>query len=212
MTRDELKAKFTGLMNRRDLTANTALVSDFLDQALKRVQAELRCPAMEKGVLVTIEDPYTGLLIPNDLLELIQIIPQNTLRSIKRCSISKALQLATITDDPVEYCRRAGAYILAPSPPIGSVIGIDYYAEMEPLVVGTDENIISIIAWDLIVYAALSFAADWFTDKRAATFEGRYQQILSRLQEQSDEDELDTAVMQPCHQWPSDDNDLLGVN
>jgi hypothetical protein len=167
---------------------------------------------MEKGILVTIEDPYTGLVIPNDLLELIQIIPQNTLRSIKRCSISKALQLATITDDPVEYCRRAGQYILAPSPPIGSVIGIDYYAEMEPLVLGTDENIISIIAWDLIVYAALSFAADWFTDKRAATFEGRYQQILARLQEQGDEDELDTAVMQFCHEWPSDDNDLLGVN
>lgn len=207
MTRNELTAKFTGLMNRRDLTANTALVSDFIDQAVMRVQGDLRCPAMEKGVDVTITAPYAGLVIPNDLLELIQIIPANTNVSIKKVGITTALQGATIIDDPIAYCRQGGSWILAPAPLVGDVIHIDYYAEFGAFTLGTDENIISIIAWDLLMYAALSAAADWFTDKRAATFEGRYQQILSRLQEQSDEDELDTAVMQPAYSWPSEDND-----
>lgn len=207
MTLDQIKAKFTGLMNRRDLTGNTALVADFIDQALMRVQRQLRCPAMEKSILVTIAAPYAGLVIPGDFLELIQIIPQNTMRSIKRCSITKALQVSTIIDDPVEFCRQGSVWVLAPMPPIASVIRVDYYAEFPALVAGTDSNIISVIAWDLIVYAALSAAADWFTDKRAATFEGRYQQILSDLQEQSDDDELDTAVMEPAYAWPSDEYD-----
>jgi hypothetical protein len=208
MTLDEIKAKFTGLMNRRDLAANATLVGDFIDVALMRIQRELRCPAMEKAVLITIGTPYTGLVIPGDLLELIQIIPQNTMRSIKKCSITKALQVSTVTgEDPVEYCRQGGVWVLAPSPGLDDVIRIDYYAELAPLVLGTDTNVISIIAWDLIVYCALSAAADWFTDKRAATFEGRYMQILAALTEMGDADELDTAVMEPAYIWPSDNND-----
>lgn len=207
MTLDQLKAKFTGLMNRRDLAANSTLIQDFIDQTVMRIQRELRCPAMEKGVLVTIDSGYKGLVIPSDFLELIQIIPQNTMRSIKKCNITKALQLATVIDDPTEYCRQGGVWVLAPSPGLADVIRIDYYAELAPLVAGTDTNIIATIAWDLIVYGALSAAADWFTDKRAATFEGRYQQILAALQAQGDDDELDTAVMQPCYSWPLDDFD-----
>lgn len=207
MILSDLKAKFTGLMNRRDLAANTTLVGDFIDGAVMRIQRELRCPAMEKGVDVTIVTGYAGLVIPADFMELIQIIPANTQRSIKRCSITKALQVSTIIDDPVEYCRQGGVWVLAPAPGVGNVIHIDYYAELIPLVNPGDSNVISTIAWDLIVYGALSAAADWFTDKRAATFEGRYQQILSALHAQADDDELDNAVMEPAYLWPSDNND-----
>ncbi len=207
MTLDQLKAKFTGLMNRRDLAANSALVADFIDTAIMRIQRELRCPAMEKGVLVTIADPYTGLTLPLDFLELIQIIPANTDRSLKRTSITRALNGAKTTGDPVAFCRQGGVWILAPAPVVGDVIRIDYYAEFTPLVAGTDENIISIIAWDLIVYAALSAAAEWFKDSRAPMFDARYLQILGDLQAMSDEDELDTAVMQPAFFYPPDDTD-----
>jgi hypothetical protein len=204
MTLDQLKAKFTGLMNRRDLTANPALVGDFIDQAIMRIQRELRCPAMEKGVIVTISSPYTGLVIPGDLLELIQIIPAATNYSLRRCSITNALNGATVTGNPEEFCRQGGVWVLAPAPIVADVIRIDYYADLSPLVAGTDANVVSIIAWDLIVFAALSAAALWFTDKRAQGFEGTYQQILLDLQNQSDEDELDTATMQPVFNWPSD--------
>jgi hypothetical protein len=208
MTLDQLKAKFTGLLNRRDLTANTALVSDFIDQALMRVQRELRVPALEKSALVTVDSTYAtngGLLIPGDCIELIDIIPIESLRSILPCSITKAMRLALTFDCPENFCRQGVVWVLGPTPNIGDEIRVDYYAQSAPLVNGSDTNTLSTIAWDLIVYAALTSAAEWFTDKRVTTFEARYQQILSDIQMMADEGELDTAVMQPCLIFPDED-------
>jgi hypothetical protein len=211
MTLAELTAQFTGLMNRRDLSANSTLVTNFINQAIMRIQRELRCPAMEKSVLVTIADPYNGLVIPSDLIELISIIPQNSTfaRRLKRVRLEKALNYATFsTDCPEIFARQGGVYVLGPSPAIGDVIRVDYYAELAPLVNPTDTNVISIIAWDLIVYAALVAACEFFKDSRMQAFEQRYQQIISDIQDQADLDELESVTeVQPCWSYPDDDTD-----
>lgn len=206
MTRSEITTQFTGLMNRRDLTANTALVSTFIDQAIQRVQRELRVPAMEKTVEVTIAADYDGLVIPSDLIELISLTPASTSRRLVKKDIDTVKQSALVTGCPTIYARDGSSWILGPEPIEDEVISVKYYAETTQLVESTDENIISIIAWDLIVYAALSYAADWFIDKRADKFEGRYAQILADLQDQADEDELgDDAAVQPALYFPPDD-------
>lgn len=210
MTLNELTTQFTGLFNRRDLTSNTALVTSFINQAIMRVQRELRVPAMEKSVLVTIAAPYKGLVIPNDMLELIQIMPQATdnLQSLPQRSITRALVAAQTTGAPQMYARQGGVWVLGPSPSVGDVIRVDYYAELTPLVNPTDTNVMSIIAWDLIVYAALSITADWFNDKRGPGFEARYGQIRDAIQEQADWDALDgQAAVMPAYRFPSDGND-----
>ena len=38
----------------------------------------------------------------------------------------------------------------------------------------TDTNIISVIAWDLIVYGALVLACEYYNDKRRDGFEQRF--------------------------------------
>lgn len=211
MTLDEIKSQFTGLMNRRDLTANTSLVSTFVNQSIMRIQRELRIPAMEKSVNVTIGNPYSGLIIPSDLLELISIIPTTSdggsIR-LKRGTLERCLNLATFVGDPEIYARQGGLWILGPAPALNQVVRVDYYAEFSPLVNGTDTNVIAEIAWDLIVYGALSAACEYFKDSRLQVFEARYQQIFEALQNQADYDEIDgTNAVQPVLFYPDDDTD-----
>lgn len=202
MNLSEMKAQFNGLMNRRDLTANTALQQTFIDQAVLRVQRELRCPAMEKSVLITIGSDYAGLIIPNDLIELIQIIPDETSNRLDQVDISQALKLAKNSGVPYAFERQGGLWVLGPAPVSGTVIRVDYYAELTPLVDPTDTNVISQIAWDLIVYAALVQAATYYKDSRKADWELEYERILEGLQDQSDADELNTsAAVQPAYSY-----------
>src|SRR6187455_2195525 len=134
MTRSELTTQFTGLMNRRDLTANTALVSTFIDQAIQRVQRELRVPAMEKTVEITIPADYDGLEIPNDLIELISITPTATSVRLRKKSIDVVKQAALTTGCPTMYARDGASWILGPAPIEDDVISVKYYAETTPLV------------------------------------------------------------------------------
>jgi hypothetical protein len=54
----------------------------------------------------------------------------------------------------------------------------------------SDENALATIAPDLISYAALTYAADFYLDERSATFEGKYQAFLNEIQTQADDQEL----------------------
>lgn len=206
MTLDQLKAQFTSVMNRRDLTANTALVGTFINQAIVRVQRELRIPAMEKVASVLIGGTFDGLAIPSDLLELKEIRPTSSNVRLRKDTLDRAYCAAQSNGIPQIYARQGAKWIVGPAPSAGDTINITYYAELPPLVNGTDSNVISVIAWDLIVYAALSYASEYFVDKRQTAFEGRYQQILTDLQEQADQDELgDDAVVSNCLVFPPDD-------
>jgi hypothetical protein len=205
MTRGEIKAAFTAKFNRRDLSGNTALVDTFIDEAIMRVQRELRCPAMEKTIDVTIASDYSGLVIPSDMLELKYIRPAASQTALKKRTLDQALNAAFTNGIPLIYAREGGAWVLGPTPATGDVIRVVYYAELSPLVADSDSNIISEIAWDLILYAALQFAALHYIDKRKDDFEATFQTILMDLQDQSDEDELAFASVEPGLGYPPDD-------
>lgn len=250
MNLTQILAQLVALANRRDFTANTALQNTFVAQAIMRIQKELRCPAMEKNVAVTIalapawaigttyaigavvsyngnnytslqssntgNEPdtsntfwsaggFTGLVIPSDFLELIYIMPTNTYLKCTKSDITKVRNGARASGDPETYCRDGGVWFLSPMPNVGDVINLSYYAELTPLVNGTDSNTISDIAWDLIVYAALVQFAIFFKDSRKDDFEGQYQMLLEQLQDQSDDDDLNSAaVVEPCYNIPLD--------
>lgn len=209
MNYGQVKAQFLGLMNRRDLTANTSLADTFVQQGILRIHRELRGPLLEKKVIVTITAPYTGLAIPSDLLELIHIIPESSNARLDKVDITRATQGAETTGTPEVYERSGGVWVLGPSPGIGDLIDISYYAETSQLTLDADTNILTLSAWDLIVYAALSFGGQYYNDKRTPSFEERYQQILGLLQAQGDDDELSGAAqVMPAYPWPQDQEDF----
>lgn len=185
-------------MNRSDLNGNTSLQTTFINQAILRLQRELRVPFMEKIVEYVVPPTYTGaggLTIPNDLLELIDINVDSDGDGVvdyplQRVQLKDAQRAAELTDIPQVFARKGGSWIIGPCPAQSAAIEIVYYAEFAPLVNPTDTNTISTIAWDAVVYGALSAAADYYNDDRAAAFEQRYVQIAKMLQEQADADEL----------------------
>lgn len=198
-----------GLMNRRDLFANQALVTTFINGSLMRIQRELRCPLNEKWTNITISIGYTGLVIPVDFLELIGLYPNAdwTVRCRKE-KLERVMNYAQFaTDKSLLYARQGGQWILGPAPSVGDIITIGYYSEFTPLVNPTDTNALSLVGWDLIVYGALVLASEYYNDKRRDGFEGRYQQILGDLQNMADQDELDEGHMEFTHPYPDDDTD-----
>ena len=78
-----------------------------------------------------------------------------------------------------------------------------YYSEFPALSADSDTNNLSTVAPDLIVYAALTYSADYFLDERAEIFEMKYNQFLQEIQEQSNDQELNggTQVIQPAYQY-----------
>ena len=49
----------------------------------------------------------------------------------------------------------------------------------------SDENALAAASSDLIIYGALSYAADYFLDERGPLFEQRYSQCMAEIQEQA---------------------------
>lgn len=208
MNLSQLTGQFLALMNRTDLTANPALATTFISQSIMRLQRELRVPFMEKIVRYTIPstyDPTLGLVIPSDLLELIDLnvdsdndgIPDYPLQ---RVQLKEAMTRSQLTGAiPQVFARRGGYWVIGPQPALGSVVELVYYAEFAPLVNPTDTNTVSRIAWDAVVYGALAAAANFYNDDRSQVFEQRYGQITQNLQAMADSDELTAdAAMRPA--------------
>lgn len=211
MTLGDLKTQFTALLNNRVVTNNPTLVSTFINQAIMRLQRELRVPFMEKQILYTIpaDGSFTKLAIPADLLELKDLmvdrdndgILEYELRRKRLMDVVRASE--NTMEPPVIYARQGGAWILGPKPAPSSQVLIYYYAEFAPLNADTDTNTCLKVAWDAVLYGALSAAYSYLKDAENFTgAEAIYSQITKSLQDMSDADELSAdAVMAPALQY-----------
>lgn len=198
----------TSLLNNRQASASQ--VQAWIQNGIQRIQRELRGPLMEKRSTVTIPANYQNLPIPTDLIELIDLINSQGDRVTKK-DITTVNQLAGLgtslspvqIDFPQFYYRKTNFWLLGPTPAQGDTVEIVYYAELSPLINPTDTNVLTLIAPDLLWYAALTFAGDFFVDRRSDKWEQRYQQILGQLQSQADEDELSGgAAVTPAFFYP----------
>jgi hypothetical protein len=204
----ELQAQFEGLLKRRDMTPTQS--STFLQQAVSRVQRVLRIPPMEKSVEV-IYDGVTftdgELPIPSDYLRLIALTSTGSSgeeNEVKAKDLTTVLQLRRGSGCPTSFVRRGGVWAFGPVPDAGTVFRIDYYDEFASLAEAGDTNYLTAAAADLIIYGALSYAGDWFVDKRAPAWEARFQSIVAEIQNQADQDALINAVVSPAYYFPED--------
>jgi hypothetical protein len=212
MNLSDMTTQFVNLMNRNDLRGNTALQSTFITQAILRIQRELRVPMMEASILYTIPSTYvanTGLAIPSDLLELIGIfVGPNQEEQLERAELTTVRRLADVQSGcPKKFARLGSNWIVGPPPNVGDAVLIQYYASFPSLVLPTDQNTLSNVAWDAVVYSALTDACDYYNDERGPGFDKKYSQIVKNLQGMADGDELTSdACMGPVYAWPDDGN------
>jgi len=205
----DCKTDFLSILNRRDCT--DPLADTYLQQSIQRIQRIPRIPAMEKSVEVTLDDDtyFTDkrLAIPSDYLKLKDIIVNGEVVMSRRDLRTVLGLAANSTGTPIYFAREGGAWAFAPTPQDVTVIRIDYYAEFADTVNPADVSALTLVAKDLVVYGALSYACDRWNDKRGDRFEQRFTQIVGDIQAMADDDELTGgAQVAPAYEYPHEED------
>jgi len=200
MTYSEIRTQFKAILNRRDCT--DALADTFLDQALLRCTRELRITSQETSDSLTVADPYVGFPVPSDLKQIIAMTVENTSgrqKKIIHYPLARFLELDNnATGEPEVYTRIGDYFQFRPTPAVDTVLTLYYYGELESFTGDSDDTPLSLIAPDLLIYAALSYASDYFMDDRGQAFEGRYGQIRQAVQDEAyDLEAHDAAIRSP---------------
>jgi hypothetical protein len=187
MNLGNIRSHFKALLNRSDIT--DALADTFIDQGIARVQRSLRIPSMEKQYNYNIVALTTAITLPNDFLESISLYYDG--HQLTKVTLQEILERQKVGEQgqPHYFCRQGGSYLLSPAPSSGTVT-LDYYSQFPVMSADSDENILAQVASDLIIYAALTYAADYYIDERSPVFEGKFTQFMAEIQEQSNDAEL----------------------
>ena len=192
MNKGAIRTHFKELLNRSDIT--DTLADTFISQAITRIERTLRIPPMEKRQEITISAQVSHVVVPNDLLEMIDIYYKFTVLS--RIPLHEMLSMKDLgeTGTPKHFATQGENLLLYPEPTSGSLT-ISYYGEFPVMTADSDENALAKTASDIIVYGALGYAADYYLDERAPTFDGKFGQMMAEIQEQANEAEQSGGLM-----------------
>jgi len=184
MNKGAIRTHFKALLNRSDIT--DALADTFVDQGIARIQRTLRVPAMEKVQPYTISSQVTKIVVPADLLEIIDIYHNNT--SLTRLPLHDMLEMKATGQAGTAkfFTQQSGDVILFPEPTSGTM-NISYYAQFAEMSADSAENSLAAFGSDIIIYAALTYASDYYLDERASVFEQKFVGFMTETQEQSNE-------------------------
>lgn len=200
MNYGDLKTHFDALLNRSDITP--ALTTIFVDQGIARIQRQLRTPLNESKTTYNVTGSTPSITLPTDFLEIISLYANEY--ELQRITMKeyRKLQHSSQQGKPRYFVREQQNLLLWPTPTTGDIV-LYYYAEFPALVNDADTNNLSLVASDLITYAALTFAADYYLDERAQLFETKYLQFLNEIQEQANDQELNGGTQQilPAYQY-----------
>lgn len=200
MNYGELKTHFKDLLNRSDVT--DTLAGTFIDQGIGRIQRQLRSPMSERTLEYNITSQTSTITLPADFLELISLYHSNT--ELTRITMNRYRELTdyTYAGKPQYFSRQGEKVFLYPEPSDGTIV-MYYHGEFTKMTTDTDENIIAKVAPDLVIYAALTYASDWFLDERAELFENKFNQFMLEVQEQANDQELNGSlqVINPSYRY-----------
>jgi hypothetical protein len=206
MNKQGIRDQVIALLNRNDIT--NAIADTFIDQAVARIQRTLRIPPMEKSLVytTTAENPST-LILPNDFLELKHLYIDTTVAKyvLQYKDLDGFLRYPELSGSaPQYYTRIQGGFKIKPTPPTDSVVYMVYYGEIDDLIEDTDTNFLSEIAPDLLVYGALTYAADFYVDERKVAFEEVFGRIYSEIVEQNLQMEMSQQgiAVAPAYTFP----------
>lgn len=193
-----IQSNITSILNRRDVTFSQLTL--FIQMAVQRIQRNLRVPAMEKTVSFTMDGTGT-VPVPGDMLEVISIFTNDDVNQDKlvKVDLQSAILASHKTGIAKVYHRNGGNFVVGPVPNGGTALYINYYADAGDLSGDTDHNWITDASPDLLIYGALTRAADYFMDDRKQLFEQTYLQIEDDLRQMALQDELVNASIMPAY-------------
>lgn len=185
-TKAEIRSQFKALLNRNDCTDSIANV--FIDQTIARIQRTLRVPSMEKALTITFtEELPDSFVLPNDFLGIKELyfVQEPFSKSLERMELGRFLEISALSGTVPSYYTRVQNTIKVKPCSEGVTLYLVYYGEIPDLVNDEDDNFVTLIAPDLLIYGALSFACDYFVDERKGVYEERYKEIYAEIEEQN---------------------------
>jgi hypothetical protein len=198
-----MRQDFIDLLNRTDFSdPNAALVRSWFDKSLQRIQREVRAPHMERLFDIDTSMEVSSFTIPNDWLESKALVWDDGSDGgeIDEVDLGTYFRRKNrLIGVPTIYTRQGQTILIAAPIPSGTTAQLIYYGEETPLVLDTDETALSSIASDLIVYGALTYAGDYFTDDRKGDWEGKWESFREQIQSQATQGEMENtgAAVQP---------------
>tara|TARA_B100000768_G_scaffold102906_1_gene95719 strand:- start:4722 stop:5324 length:603 start_codon:yes stop_codon:yes gene_type:complete len=191
MNYGSIRTHFKALLNRSDIT--DALADTFIAQGITRIQRSLRIPSMEVKNTYNFSSQTAEVTLPSDFLEAIDIyfgsgdLTRLPMREMQEMSQGNEV------GSPRYFSREGSRFILYPQPSSGSLI-LNYYASFEELTTDSSVNSLSNIGSDLIIYAALTYASDYYIDERSPVFDSKYMTFMSEIQEQANDQEMTGSI------------------
>ena len=202
MNYSEIKSHLEALLNRSDNT--NALTETFIEQGLTRLGRQLRTPMQERVKTYNFASATSKVVLPNDFLQLISLYYDKA--ELTRVPMSRYVELNDGTvGKPITFTRQAEEILLNPIPNTGT-LNLYYYASFPRFTTGTSTTFLGDVAPDALIYAALTYAADYYLDSRQQLFEAKLQQFMQELQEQSNDQELNAGgqAIQPSFRFSED--------
>ena len=198
MNYGQVRTHFKALLNRSDIT--DALADTFLEQGIARIQRSLRIPAMESQHKYTFSTLTSKVTLPADFLEAIDVYFLNVALTRLPMREIQGLLSSAETGSPVYFAREGSEFLMFPRPSSGTLV-MNYYSIFSELSADSDTNVLSDIAPDLIIYAALTYASDYFLDDRAEIWNAKFFTFIDEIQTQAVEQELTGTlqVMRPAY-------------
>ena len=198
MNYGEVISHFKNVINRSDISDD--LAKTFLRNGISRIQRQLRTAMNERIAEFSFVDPTAYIVLPADFLELISLTFGGT--SVDRVPISvfKKMSAHQETGVPHYFTREQEKLLIYPTPDKGT-IELYYYAEFDQLEDEADTNALITVAPDLVIYAGLTYAADYYLDDRVDVFTDKYNSFLLEVQEQANDQELNGGplTLQPTY-------------
>ena len=199
MQYSEIKTMFTGILNRRDITASQ--ITTFMGLGAQFCSRKLRVPFMET-LLPHTTDGTRNIPVPADFLEIIAIYVDDTTNGsdkLERRDLQTVLRYAATAGTPKYYCRVGANFVVGPVPAEDQTIYVNYYATPATLVDDTDTNWLTENAPTALVYSALLYAADYYLDDRKKAFADTLAMDLMDVQENYTREEFNNASITPLY-------------
>lgn len=186
MNYGEIRTQFKAILNRRD--CSDVLADTFLTQGLLMAQRDLRTPMQEVLDTETVAFPWTGWTVPTDFKRTIAMMYEtsNGLTRIQYLPPERFLEVDNIENSsPIYFTRLEDKFQFRPTPAEDIELTHYYYGDLPAFTDDNSTTVLSTIAPDLVIYAGLSYAADYFLDDRFERFENRYVSIAEAVQQQA---------------------------
>jgi hypothetical protein len=170
------------LLKRTDCT--DALATTFLAQGMSRLQRQLRVPSMERAITVpaTLANMQT-FQAPIDLLQVMDVFANNL--PLEKKAFRQIMEMSARyggewpSGQPRYYARVGSNFFMFPSLAIGGTMVTTYYGELSDLPNDAASNEATNGFPDLLVYASLSFAGDYFRMDQRDDWEAAFQTLLT---------------------------------